>query len=51
MTSVLGISVPTATEVIVATNELKPVTDPKKIACYANAAPFGWVASAIQVQH
>ncbi len=30
----------TATEVILATHELKAITDPKKLACHAGVAPF-----------
>ena len=40
MTSVPGIGVTTATEVMVATNELKTISDPKKMACHAGVAPF-----------
>jgi transposase len=40
MISVPGIGVATATEVIVATNELKTITEPKKMACHAGVAPF-----------
>jgi transposase len=40
MTSVPGIGVATATEVIVATNELNTINDPKKMACHAGVAPF-----------
>ncbi|WP_345245564.1 transposase, partial [Nibrella saemangeumensis] len=40
ITSVPGIGVATATEVVVATNELKTITDPKKMACHAGVAPF-----------
>ena len=45
ITSVPGIGVATATEVIISTagrprNELKTITDPKKMACHAGVAPF-----------
>lgn len=40
MTSVPGIGAVTATEVVIATNELKNITDPKKMACHAGVAPF-----------
>ena len=40
MTSVPGIGVVTATEVIVATNELSTISEPKKMACHAGVAPF-----------
>lgn len=40
MTSVPGVGVVTATEVIVATNEMKDFNDPKKLACHAGIAPF-----------
>jgi transposase len=40
MTSVPGIGVVTATEVIVATNELSSISEPKKMACHAGVAPF-----------
>lgn len=38
--SVPGIGPITATEVIVVTNELKSITDAKKMACHAGVAPF-----------
>jgi transposase len=40
MTSVPGIGAATATEVLIATNELQTITDPKKMACHAGVAPF-----------
>ena len=40
MTSVPGIGIVTATEVIVATNELSTICEPKKMACHAGVAPF-----------
>lgn len=40
VTSVPGIGKVTATEVMIATNELKAITDPKKMACHAGVAPF-----------
>ena len=40
ITSVPGIGAVTATEVVIATNELKNITDPKKMACHAGVAPF-----------
>lgn len=40
MTSVPGIGAVTATEVLIATNELQTITDPKKMACHAGVAPF-----------
>ena len=40
MTSIPGIGPATVTEVLVATNELKAITDPKKLACHAGVAPF-----------
>ena len=40
MVSVPGIGPATATEILVATNELKSITDPKKMACHAGVAPF-----------
>ena len=42
MTSVPGIGPATATEVVIATNELKSITDPKKMACHAGVAPFNF---------
>lgn len=42
MTSVPGIGSVTATEVIIATNELKVITNPKKMACHAGVAPFNY---------
>jgi transposase len=40
MTSVPGIGAVTATEVLVATNEMKAFNDPRKLACHAGVAPF-----------
>ncbi|MFC5410769.1 IS110 family transposase [Larkinella bovis] len=40
ITSVPGIGSATATEVLVATDEFKTITDPKKLACHAGVAPF-----------
>lgn len=40
ITSVPGIGSVTATEVVIATNELKAITTPKKMACHAGVAPF-----------
>lgn len=40
VTSIPGIGVNTATEVILATDEFKAITDPKKLACHAGVAPF-----------
>ena len=40
ITSVPGVGSATATEVIVATNEFKAISDPKKLACHAGVAPF-----------
>ncbi|WP_020606009.1 IS110 family transposase [Spirosoma spitsbergense] len=38
--SVPGVGAITATEILVATNELKTISDPKKMACHAGVAPF-----------
>lgn len=40
MVSVPGIGIATATEILVTTNELKTINDPKKMACHAGVAPF-----------
>ena len=40
ITSVPGVGVATATEVIIATNELKTIAHPKQMACHAGVAPF-----------
>lgn len=40
ITSVPGVGIATATEVLIATNEMKTITDPKKMACHAGVAPF-----------
>lgn len=40
ITSVPGVGTATATEVVIATNELKTITDPKQMACHAGVAPF-----------
>lgn len=42
MTSIPGIGPATATEVVIATNEFKSITDPKKMACHAGVAPFNF---------
>lgn len=42
MTSIPGIGTATATEVVIATNELQNITDPKKMACHAGVAPFNY---------
>jgi len=39
-TSVTGIGMVTATQIIIATNEFKDISDPKKFACYSGVAPF-----------
>jgi transposase len=39
-TSVPGIGMIVATEILVATDEMKAITDPKKLACHAGVAPF-----------
>lgn len=40
MTSIPGVGVITATEVILTTDEFKAIGDPKKLACHAGVAPF-----------
>lgn len=40
ITSIPGVGMATATEVILATDEFKAITDPKKLACHAGVAPF-----------
>lgn len=40
MVSVPGVGTATATEILVTTNELKTINDPKKMACHAGVAPF-----------
>lgn len=40
MISVPGIGPATATEIIVVTNEMTTISDPKKMACHAGVAPF-----------
>ena len=40
VTSVPGIGVVTASEVIIATNEFNNIAQPKKLACHAGVAPF-----------
>lgn len=42
ITSVPGIGPATATEVVIATNEMQTITDPKKMACHAGVAPFDY---------
>ncbi|WP_254448887.1 IS110 family transposase [Spirosoma rhododendri] len=38
--SIRGIGTATATEIVSATNEMKTITDPKKMGCHAGIAPF-----------
>ncbi len=40
VTSVSGIGKVTAAQIIMATNEFKDISEPKKFACYAGVAPF-----------
>lgn len=52
----VGVGVATATELLVATNEMKTINDPKKMACYAGVAPFSYssgtsVRSSNRVSH
>lgn len=56
MMSVPGIGPATATEILVSTNEMKAITDPKKMACHAGVAPFEYrsgssVRSRTRVSH
>ncbi|GAB2525542.1 hypothetical protein [Spirosoma aerophilum] len=47
VTSVPGIGQATATEIVIATNEMKTITDPKKMARAASAAMLGLPPSII----
>jgi len=40
ITSVRGVGFVTATALIIATNEFKAISDPRKLACHAGCAPF-----------
>ena len=40
ITSIPGVGIITATEVVLATDEFKTIDDPKKLACHAGVAPF-----------
>jgi transposase len=40
ITSVKGVGIVTATQIVITTNEFKDIKDPKKFACYAGVAPF-----------
>jgi transposase len=40
LTSVPGVGIVVATEIIIATDEFKTITEPKKLACHAGVAPF-----------
>lgn len=42
VTSVPGIGTATATEIVIATNEMKTINDAKKMACHAGVAPFNY---------
>lgn len=46
VTSIPGIGMIVATEIILATNEFKGIDDPKKLACHAGVAPFDGAARA-----
>jgi transposase len=50
ITSVPGVGSATATELIVATNEFKAISDPKKLACHAGVAPFDGGARALPIR-
>ena len=55
VTSVSGVGKVTAVQVIVATNEFKDISNPKKFACYSGVAPFtddsGKVIKRARVSH
>lgn len=55
VTSVSGIGKVTAVQVIIATNEFKDISNPKKFACYSGVAPFtddsGKVVKKARVSH
>lgn len=55
ITSVNGVGTVTAVQIIVATNEFKDISNPKKFACYSGVAPFtdesGKVAKKARVSH
>jgi transposase len=40
ITSIPGVGIITATEVVLATDEFKAINDPEKLACHAGAVPF-----------
>jgi transposase len=40
ITSVTGVGMVTATQVVITTNEFKDIDNPKKFACYSGVAPF-----------
>ncbi|WP_338872201.1 transposase [Spirosoma sp. SC4-14] len=47
MISVPGIGPVIATELVVATNEMQTINEPKKLACHAGVAPFDRAACAV----
>ncbi|MBD2702301.1 transposase [Spirosoma sp. BT702] len=49
--SVPGIGPVIATELLVATNEMQTISDPKKLACHAGVAPFDRAAGAVPFGH
>lgn len=49
ITSIPGIGPATATEVVIATNEMKNITDSKKMACHAGVAPFNYHRAGVPV--
>ena len=40
ITSVTGVGMITATQIVITTNEFKDISDPKKFACYSGVVPF-----------
>lgn len=40
ITSVTGVGIVTATQIVITTNEFRDIKDPKKFACYSGVAPF-----------
>jgi len=51
MVSVPGIGPVIATELLVATNEMQTINDPKKLACHAGVAPFDRAACAVSFRN
>ncbi|WP_232540839.1 transposase [Spirosoma endbachense] len=51
MVSVPGIGPVIATELLITTNEMQTINDPKRLACHAGVAPFDRAAGAVPLRN